>query len=62
MHYSPGTILSSLSFDVTSIQDYYKNGGSPVELFNFIYDRIDEDNKTLSSVWIYLKSREEAFE
>ena len=62
MHYSPGTILSSLSFDVTSIQDYYKNGGSPVELFNFIYDRIDEDNKTFSYVWIHLQSREEVLE
>ena len=62
MQYSSGTSLSSLSLDVTSLQNYYRNGGSPVELFNFIYDRIIEDNKTFSSVWIHLQSREEALE
>ena len=62
MQYSSGTSLSSLSLDVTSLQNYYRNGGSPVELFNFIYDRIVEDNKTFPSVWIHLKSREEALE
>ena len=62
MQYSSGTSLSSLSLDVTSLQNYYRNGGSPVELFNFIYDRIVEDNKTFSSVWIHLQSREEALE
>ena len=62
MQYSSGTSLSSLSLDVTSLQNYYRNGGSPVELFNFIYDRIIEDNKTFSSVWIHLQPREEALE
>ena len=62
MQYSSGTSLSSLSLDVTSLQNYYRNGGSPVELFNFIYDRIVEDNKTFPSVWIHLQSREEALE
>ena len=62
MQYSSGTSLSSLSLDVTSLQNYYRNGGSPVELFNFIYDRIVEDNKTFSSVWIHLQSREKALE
>ena len=62
MQYSSGTSLSSLSLDVTSLQNYYRNGGSPVELFNFIYDRIVEDNKTFPSIWIHLQSREEALE
>lgn len=62
MQYPSGTSLSSLSLDVTSLQNYYRNGGSPVELFNFIYDRIVEDNKTFPSVWIHLQSREEALE
>ena len=62
IQYSSGTSLLSLSLDVTSLQNYYRNGGSPVELFNFIYDRIIEDNKTFSSVWIHLQPREEALE
>ncbi len=62
MQYSLGTSLTSLNLDVTSLQDYYRNGGSPVELFNFIYDRIIEDNKTFQSVWIHLLSREEVLE
>ena len=62
MQYSLGTNLSSLSLEVGSLNNYYRNGGSPAELFNFIYDRIDEDNKTFSSVWIHLQSRKEVLE
>ena len=62
MQYSRGTSLSLLSLEVGSLNNYYRNGGSPEELFNFIYDRIDEDNKTFSSVWIHLQSRKEVLE
>ena len=62
MQYSLGTNLSSLSLEVGPLNNYYRNGGSPAELFNFIYDRIDEDNKTFSSVWIHLQSRKEVLE
>ena len=43
------------SLDLESLCSFYSNGGSPLELFNYLYQRILSDGNSYGCIWIHLR-------
>ena len=43
------------SLDLETLRSFYSNGGSPLQLFNSLYERILDDGDAYGCIWIHLR-------
>ena len=43
------------SLDLETLHSFYSNGGSPLQLFNSLYQRISDDGDAYGCIWIHLR-------